>query len=137
MAGVTGDKKHSDRLKAMAADTAREVVAKLYIAGQRIELDAERSITAGSVSGKNHVASAPGQPPNRDTGVLDGNIETTIAAQNPPTVLVSSNAPYAAALEFGTSRMAERPYMRPATARNRDDVVRAVGEVVSIVVKRG
>ena len=130
-------KQHSDRLKRMAENTAREVLAKLYVAGQRIELDAERSITAGSVSGAGHVPSAPGQPPNADTRLLDGSIETEVQAQMPPTVTVTSKAPYAAALEFGTSKMAARPYMRPATERNRDDVTRLVGEAVSIVVKRG
>lgn len=130
-------KQHSDRLKRMAQNTAREVVKKLYVAGQLIELDAERSITSGSVSGKGHVPSAPSQPPNRDTGVLDGNIDTEIVGQNPPTVKVSSKAPYSAALEFGTSKMEARPYMTPASVRNRDEVVRLVGEAVSTVVKRG
>jgi len=130
-------KKHSDRLRHMAENTAQEVLAKLYVAGQRIELDAEKSITAGSVSGAGHVPSAPGQPPNADTRVLDGNIETEIKAQMPPTVSITSKAPYAGFLEYGTSRMAPRPYMRPSTERNRDDVARLVGEAVSIVVKRG
>lgn len=130
-------KSHSDRLKRMANNTAKNVVQALYLAGQQIELDAERSITAGSVSGAGHVPSAPGQPPNRDTGLLDGSIETQVTTQNPPTVTVSSRAPYAAHLEFGTSRMAPRPYMRPATERNRDDVTKLVGEAVNITIKRG
>ena len=129
--------KHSQRLRSMASDTAQEVLRKLYVAGRLIETDAERSITAGSVSGAGHVPSAPNSPPNRDTGLLDGSIETEIRAQNPPTVAVTSRAPYAAALEYGTSKMAPRPYMRPATERNRDEVTRLVGEAVSIVVKRG
>lgn len=130
-------KSHSDRLKRMANDTAGEVLRRLYMAGQLIELDAERSITAGSVSGSGHIPSAPGQPPNRDTGLLDGSIDTEIRAQNPPTVAVVSRAPYAAHLEYGTSRMQPRPYMRPATERNRDEVTRMVGEAVSVVIKRG
>jgi len=130
-------KQHSQRLKNMAQNTAQEVLRKLYVAGQLIENDAERSITAGSVSGAGHVPSAPGQPPSRDSGLLDGSIETEIRGSNPPTVAVTSRAPYASALEYGTSKMAPRPYMRPATERNRDDVARMVGEAVSIVVKRG
>lgn len=121
----------------MAENTAAEVLRKLYVAGNLIETDAERSITAGSVSGAGHVPSAPGQPPNADTRVLDGNIETEIRAQNPPTVVVASKAPYAGFLEYGTSRMQPRPYMRPAAERNRDEVTRLVGEAVNIVVKRG
>lgn len=137
MAKITGADKHRKRLKRMmSAETARAVTAALYTAGQRIELDAETSITAGSVSGKNHVPSAPGQPPNADTRFLDTNIDTTVAAQNPPTVHVTSHAPYSAALEFGTSKMAERPFMRPATARNKDRVARDVAEAVRRVNRK-
>ncbi len=121
--------KHEARLRNLQKNTA-QIVRALYGAGQSIELEAERSITAGSVSGKGHVASAPGQPPNRDTGILDGNIETTIVAQNPPTVHVTSNAPYSAFLEFGTSRMAARPFMRPASNKKRGEVTKAVADAI-------
>lgn len=125
-------KSHSDRLKRMAKQTAREVTRALYLVGQQVELEAERSITAGSVSGKGHVPSAPGQPPNRDTGVLDSNIETTVVAQNPPTVHVTASAPYAGFLEFGTSQMAERPFMRPAVAKHRGKLAANI----SVAVKK-
>ena len=110
-----------------------QVAAALYEAGQLIELDAERSITAGSVSGANHVPSAPGQPPNADTRFLDSNIETEIGG--PGLVTVTSKAPYSAALEYGTSRIAPRPFMRPATERNRRKVVELVGDAVNITVR--
>lgn len=134
---VKGWKKHSSRIKAMANVSAREIAQKLYLAGQEIELEAEHSITAGSISGAGHIPSLPGEPPNRDTGLLDGSIDTEIVAQNPPTVIVASRAPYAAHLEFGTSKMAARPYMRPATEKKRKRVAQLVGEAVSIAIKRG
>lgn len=132
---ISGAKRHSDRLKRMQQAT-RAITQALYAAGQEIEITAELSITAGSVSGAGHVPSAPGQPPNADTGVLDGNIETEIVASGAnPTVTVTSKAPYAAALEFGTSKMAARPYMRPAVAKYRDDVARRVGQAVKISIR--
>lgn len=136
MAKITGAKSHSDRLLKMR-NSAREIVAALYSAGQDIELDAERSITEGSVSGKGHVPSLPGQPPNADTRHLDTNIETTIEAQNPPTVHVTSHAEYSAVLEFGSSKMAERPFMRPATEKNRRNIVEKVTSAVRISMRRG
>ncbi|MER8827223.1 hypothetical protein NKH73_14135 [Mesorhizobium sp. M0938] len=136
MALVTGAERHSQRLK-KARNVTKQVVAALYSAGQDIELDAEHSITAGSVSGAGHVPSSPGSPPNRDTGFLDSNIETTIEGQSPPTVHVTSNAPYSAALEFGTSKMAERPFMRPATEKNRTKVGRKVANAVRVTIRRG
>ena len=125
--------KHSDRLKRMTQQTAKELAKALYKGDQLIELDAERSITAGTISGKNHVPSLPGQPPNADTRFLDGNIETEIGG--PTLVTITSKAPYSAALEYGTSKMAARPFMRPATEKHRKDVIRLVGDAVSLTVK--
>jgi len=100
----------------------------LYAAGQLIEIEAEISITRGSVSGKGHVPSKPGEPPNADTRLLDTSIDTVVVGPN--RVDVVSSAPYSAALEFGTSRMAERPFMGPAarakTAEAVDLIARAV-----------
>jgi HK97 gp10 family phage protein len=107
----------------------------LYAAGQQIELDAEISITAGSVSGKDHQPSLPGQPPNADTRLLDTSIETTIERGNQ--VHVTSNAPYSAALEFGTSKMEERPFMRPAVERNRDSISRRMARLQAELSGRG
>jgi HK97 gp10 family phage protein len=133
---VKGSQRHAARLKAMR-QVSQQVTAALYSAGQDIELDAEQSITMGSVSGSGHVPSAPGQPPNADTRFLDSNIETTIEGQNPPTVHVTSNAPYSAALEYSTSKMAERPFMRPATEKNRAKVGRKVANAVRVTIRRG
>lgn len=133
---IKGLDKHVKRLQNMRK-AARQVTGALYAAGQDIELDAERSITEGSVSGAGHVPSLPGQPPNRDTGHLDTNIETTVEAQNPPTVHVTSHAEYSAALEYGTSKMAERPFMRPATEKNRKNVSSKVAEAVRVTIRRG
>ncbi|MGK8640317.1 HK97-gp10 family putative phage morphogenesis protein [Brucella anthropi] len=133
---IKGLDKHVKRLQNMRK-AARQVTGALYAAGQDIELDAERSITEGSVSGPGHIPSLPGQPPNRDTGELDNSIETTVEAQNPPTVHVTSHAEYSAALEYGTSKMAERPFMRPATEKNRKNVSSKVAAAVRVTIRRG
>lgn len=90
----------------------------VFAAAQLHTATAQKLITQGSISGKGHVPSKPGEPPNRDTGVLDNNIEAARAGQLKATS--SSNAPYAAALEFGTSKIDARPYMGPATQLTRD-----------------
>lgn len=126
-------KKHSDRLKRMAQRTPQQVARALYAAGQLIEADAEQSITAGSISGAGHIPSLPGEAPNNDTGFLRSNIETEIGG--PGVVTVTSYAPYSASLEYGTSRMAARPFMRPATERNRKKMAQMVGEALNITIK--
>lgn len=131
MVKITGGKAVSDRLKRMSGpELAKHVGQALFVAGQNIEIEAELSITRGSVSGKGHVPSKPGEPPNRDTGTLDNNIETVQIS--PLKVEVSSNAPYSAALEFGTSKMAARPFMRPAVEKARPKVL----ELVQLAVRR-
>jgi HK97 gp10 family phage protein len=132
---MPGSEKHAARLRRMRQGAPRAVAAALYRAGQMIELDAERSITAGSVSGKGHIPSAPGQPPNADTRDLDSKIDTVLVSQNPPTVKVTAYSGHAVPLEYGTSKMEARPFMRPAVARNRDDVARLVQEAVKITIK--
>lgn len=131
MVKVTGGKTVSDKLKRMSGpELEQRVGAALFAAGNQIQVEAQISITTGAVSGKGHVPSKPGEPPNQDTGTLANNIETVQIS--PLKVEVSSNAPYAAYLEYGTSRMAERPYMRPAVERTRPKVL----ELIQLAVRR-
>lgn len=116
-------------LKNLIGNLDREVSKALFVAGEVVEAEAGRLITAGSMSGKSHVPSAPGEPPNNDTGVLARNIETVQV--EPFRVEVSSNAPYSVALEFGTSKMAPRPFMSPAMQATRKKVQQIIADAVS------
>lgn len=123
------------RLHKLAMDSAKEIAKQLYVVGQEIELDAELSITEGSVSGKEHVASSPGDAPNADTRHLDSNIETVLEDRYVPRVTVTSHAAYSAALEYGTEKMAARPFMRPALEKHREDVAKAAARGVNIALR--
>jgi HK97 gp10 family phage protein len=130
-----GAKAHRNRITKLAGvGMIRDVGRALFAGGEMIAVEAQISITAGAVSGKKHVASAPGQAPNQDTGILAGNIETNQIA--PLIVEVSSNAPYAAPLEFGTSKMEARPYMAPARDAKRQEVTQLVRQAVNRAVKQ-
>lgn len=136
MVKITGNKAFSARLKRLSGPEAtRQIGAALFAGGNILETEAAISITNGAVSGKGHVASAPGEPPNNDTGVLAGNIETVQVS--PLRVEVSSNAPYSAALEFGTSKMAERPFMRPAAAKARPEIEALIKQAVTKIAGSG
>ena len=123
------------RLSTIGPETVQQVGAALFAGGELIRAEAAHLITEGAVSGKFHVPSLPGEPPNEDTGVLRTNIETT--QPSPLRVEVSSNAPYAVPLETGTSKMAARPYMAPATELKRKEVVDLVKKAVSTAIKGG
>lgn len=134
MARVTGAKECAASLRRLAGpEMVQRVGAALFAGGNLIEVEAAHSITEGSVSGKGHIPSRPGEPPNADTHVLDRSIETNQVG--PLKVEVSANAPYAVDLEFGTSKMGERPYMRPAVAKKRKEVVALVRSAVQSVIR--
>ena len=136
MARITGDKEHEKRLQKLYGLQAQAEIAQgLFVAGSEIETEAQQSITEGSISGKGHVPSAPGEPPNADTRLLDTSIDTVVISKNPATVHVISNAPYSAALEFGTSKMEERPFMRPAAQKKRKRVLEIIAAVVRVVTR--
>lgn len=121
-------------LKKLVGNLDREVSKALFTAGEVVEGEAAHSITTASAGGQKggkhqHVRSRPGESPNAETGVLDRNIETVQV--EPFRVEVSSNAPYSAALEFGTSKMAARPFMRPAIQVTRKKVQQIIADAVS------
>jgi HK97 gp10 family phage protein len=111
---LEGQSKFTARLRRLAAQ-AEKMGQVVYAAGDMIRVEARQSITRGAVSGKGHVPSKPGEPPKADTHHLDSNITTE--RKGPLTVEVRSKAEYSAALEYGTSKMAARPFMRPAVKR--------------------
>lgn len=135
MARVRGADGHLQRLKRMRGPAmVRRVSQALLASAIDLANDAALSITAGAVSGKEHVASAPGEPPNADTNVLSNNIEGALIG--PLKAETSSNAPYAAAQEFGneSANLPERPYMRPAATRQRPKAqARVVAAVQSVI----
>jgi HK97 gp10 family phage protein len=66
---------------------------------------------------KTHIASSPGNPPAVDTGRLRNSINYFLTDRYTGEVRASTK--YAAALEFGTVRMAARPFMQPALEKSR------------------
>lgn len=69
--------------------------------------------------GVTHRASKPGAAPAVDTGALRASYQYRVftAGQNSAYCLVGTNLEYAPFLEFGTSRMAARPHLRPAVEK--------------------
>jgi len=89
--------------------------------------DGNRSIASGDKTGKiysrrgvEHQASAPGEPPATDTGELiaSGRAGAEMGPSGPEGI-VEWTAPHAVHLEYGTRKMAARPFANPAVERNR------------------
>ena len=131
---MKGRDAHRQRLKKLSGpDVVKAAGRVLYVGADMIRSEAFRSISAGSVSGKGHVPSNPGEPPNRDTGVLQAHLRAELVA--PLEAQVTSEAPYAAALEFGTSRMEARPYLRPARDAKAPEIQRLFEVEIDKLVK--
>jgi hypothetical protein len=93
---------------------AADLVQATALEGQRIVQmslgtgPAGRSYTRG---GATHVASAPGYPPNIDTGALLNDIH--VEPRGALVRAVTTSMDYAPHLEYGTTNMAARPFMGP------------------------
>jgi HK97 gp10 family phage protein len=107
-------------LDAMSGDRlGRAVMAGGFV----LETAVKVSMSATSHSGKmygSHRASAPGETPAVDTGVLVNSINTQLVSSSDTEAIaeVGTGVLYSEFLEFGTSRMEARPFMRPAFDNN-------------------
>lgn len=64
-------------------------------------------------TGRTYTASAPGEPPAQATSELRQSVKTSVSSAGRKIVgKVGSDSKHAAPLEFGTKRMAARPWLR-------------------------
>ena len=73
---------------------------------------------------RTHTASAPGQYPASDTGRLLGSVRMILPSAGRMIGEVGTSVDYGAFLEFGTSRMAARPWLLPSFIRAKQNVER-------------
>lgn len=131
---MRGHKSHLARLRYLAGGEPPKLVGQaLVTGGDLIRTEAQLSITTGAVSGRGHVPSRPGEPPNADSHVLANNIETV--QTGPLKVEVSSNAPHAR-IEWDWGNVRARPYMRPARDKMKGEVVKLVEKALARAVRQ-
>ena len=134
-------------LNRMDAEVRGSTLKKAATAGALvIETAAKISMSAASHSGiqyGTHRASAPGETPAVDTGVLVNSISTWVDSQSSDSITmgIGSGIIYAARLEFGfmetdsagrTYNQQPRPYMRPAVDNN----VAKIEQAITVTLKR-
>lgn len=128
--GKGGRPPHVDKILAAFGEGGRRRIFQAIVVGATlVHGEARKSIvdragktgriyTSKSKSPSTHQASAPGEPPASWTGNLvrgvkiytdEGKTTAWVAAS-----AISNGYDYAPALEFGTLKMAKRPFLRPA-----------------------
>lgn len=109
-----------------------------------VQLDtyAKQKIQGGSRSGRvyrrrtiTHRASAPGEFPKTDRGQLVASLFFRVAG-NRLSAYFGTNLSYGRYLEFGTSRMAARPWLKPTFRANLDAIRSRVADAVADALKK-
>jgi hypothetical protein len=95
------------RVSDLALTAANRARADMYVA--MVGAKAGRAYVRGN---RVHIASAPGQAPAVDTGMLLASLQAQRSSGG--SAIVYAGAEYAVHLEFGTVGMAPRPFFRKA-----------------------
>ena len=104
-------KKNLNRGVMLVRNTAVEQIQRGKKTGETYELYNPR---------RTHTSSAPGEYPATDTGFLVGQISTEVKTKGTQVIgQIISSAPYSKHLEFGTTKMAARPFMQPSLEKNK------------------
>jgi HK97 gp10 family phage protein len=111
-AKVNGLNKTLSKLKNVGEVYKQKVQEVLQEGAEQIKEDAIFSMKEG-----NGKPSSPGEVPNKQTHKLAESIRIRQAGT---TIAVGSEVDYASWLEFGTSRMEARPWLKPAYMKNID-----------------
>lgn len=106
---------------------------------RRLPKQAEAAVKATLDAGKEAVVSgmqassspsAPGEMPGIDTGALVGSIATQQAGATGALTAGGGEVDYAAYVNYGTGKMAPRPFMEPAAAHMRKVLERELAKTL-------
>jgi len=134
---LEGSEQLQRELRRLSDDLRKEAGNVVLATAVEMRADIVKSIQSGPASGRTyrksnptrtHTASAPGQPPMTDTGRLANSI--TFDRIGDLTATVGSELIYAPWLEYGTSRMASRPFFRPAVERMRPVYIGKLEDII-------
>jgi len=139
---IDGAAEASAAIAALGEKVEAEIARAVTASALRIDMDVKQRIQRGPKTGRvytrgrgrnmsrEHQASAPGEAPATDTGVLVSPSGITFRQVSPLTAEVESRLDYAYYLEFGTRFIAQRPSWLPAVEKERPNFARAVAEAI-------
>lgn len=141
---IDGLEETARNMKALAKKYSQATAEAAVMAGQLVRSDAIKSIqtqSPGEIVTRSragggeyeHMVSAEGAAPNTDTGRLVQSVQVEVTGK---TVDVGSTLKYAGWLEFGTKRMAARPWLFPAFERNRAAIIQLFKKGTDTVTRK-
>ncbi len=139
---IVGHRILGRRLRAIGRLAEVTVRRAIVESAMRIEREAKASIRRNPRRGAAYVrhdperrrrASAPGDAPATDTGALARKLTHVIDADGLG-ASVESRAAYSRFLEFGTARMAARPFLRPAFERQIGPSMKRIADALRIAI---
>lgn len=138
---LTGTDELRRALREFGINADREIAGIVNGTAQNIRTHAIKSIQRGTKSGivyektspkRTHKASAPGEAPATDTGLLANSIQADIEGRQ---ATVFTNTEYAPWLEFGTQSIEPRPFMFPAMEQERPKWEARLNRIVDAAAK--
>jgi hypothetical protein len=133
---ILDDKALTNALRKYGAKSEKAISEAVRVTAVEVQADSVKSIQRGSKTGRTykrgnitHRASAPGEAPATDSEILVGSIDTvklTRLSYKTGTLL-----DYGRWLEYGTQKIAERPWLRPAVQRNKEEFFRRLRIAIS------
>lgn len=141
MSTVNADKLLA-KLASLPAKLQKPISNALLASAGEMEGYAVKKIQTNSGTGREykrgkriHIASSPGEYPNSDFGGL---VDSMFSEPRGPLEAVwGARNIYAKYLEFGTSRMAARPIMRPTLRALQDKAAQLVKSAIDEALKHG
>lgn len=128
----------------MQKESSKETKQALAKVALKIEGDAKYNIQTGARTGriykrgsKTHQASSRGEFPKTDTGELVSNITSEFSFSGMEVTVGSrASAPHGFLLEFGTSKIAARPWLFPTVQSNKKFMQKTFANALSDIVRK-
>lgn len=119
-------------IKQMQSDSFKRMIKAVNIARNETlkTLSGNRSGRTYKVPGtqRTYTASAPGEAPAQATGELRQSVKISVDIEGAEIIgKVGTDLPYAPCLEYGTKKMAARPWLRPSLEKSEPEIKRALG----------
>jgi len=137
---ITGTQDVAEALRKYGARAEAEIAKAVINTAFAVDFDIKQRIQRGPKTGRvykrgrgrnlsaTHQASAPGESPATDTGVLVNSIAFKQVSKL--TAEVESRLAYATYLEFGTRSIAARPAWLPAIEKMRPEFAKRVADAI-------